>query len=91
MPLSQAFPSSELKYIIENSEAALLLATSKFKDKAEDVLKDDMHHKPQLEVLDKIDSGATSADNVKFELRESPDDGGFMLYTSGTTSRPVRS
>jgi acyl-CoA synthetase (AMP-forming)/AMP-acid ligase II len=91
LPLSQAFPSSELRYIIENSEAALLLATAKFKDKAEDVLKGDIQHKPQLEVLDKIDTGATSAENVKFELENSPDDGGFMLYTSGTTSRPVSS
>jgi malonyl-CoA/methylmalonyl-CoA synthetase len=89
LPLSQAFPSSELRYIIENSEAALLLSTTKFRGKAEDVLKEHIQHKPQLEVLDKIDTGATSAENVKIEQETPPDDGGFMLYTSGTTSRPV--
>ena len=68
----------------------MFLSTAKFKDKAEDVLKEDIQHKPQVEVLDKIDTGATSAENVKFEQEKPPDDGGFMLYTSGTTSRPVR-
>ena len=89
LPLSQAFPSSELKYIIENSEAALFLSTTKFKEKAEDVLKERIAHTPQLEILDKIDTGATSAENVKLEQNAPSDDGGFMLYTSGTTSRPV--
>ena len=78
-----------MRYIIENSEAALLLSTAKFHGKAEDVLKEHIQHEPQLEVLDKIDTGATSAETVKFEQETSPDDGGFMLYTSGTTSRPV--
>ena len=43
--------------------------------------------KPRLEVLTKIETGATSAENVKFEDK-SLDNGGFMLYTSGTTNRP---
>ena len=89
LPLSQAFPSSELRYIIENSEAALLLSTAKFKEKAEDVLKENIAHTPRLEVLDKIETGANAARNVTIEENTSSDDGGFMLYTSGTTSRPV--
>jgi acyl-coenzyme A synthetase/AMP-(fatty) acid ligase len=79
-----------LRYIIENSEAALFVATTKFKEKAEDVLKEELTHKPQLEVLEKIDTGSASAESVKIEQEACPDDGGFMLYTSGTTSRPVK-
>ena len=87
LPLSQGFPSSEIRYILENSEAKLFLSTTKFEDKANDVLKEEVSHKPQLEVLSKIETGATSAENVKFQDR-SLQHGGFMLYTSGTTNRP---
>ena len=65
----------------------LLLSTKKFQDKAKDVLEGDASHKPTLEVLDKVETGATSAENVKFEERQL-DAAGFMLYTSGTTNRP---
>jgi len=87
LPLSHGFPSSEIRYILENSGAKLFLSTSKFEDKARDVLKEDLNVKPQLEVLTKIDTGATSAENVKFKDKEL-EQGGFMLYTSGTTNRP---
>lgn len=87
LPLSQAFPSSEIRYILENSGAKLLLSTAKFEEKARDVLSTGIESKPQLEVLTKIETGATSAENVKFE-QKSLNNGGFMLYTSGTTNRP---
>ena len=87
LPLAPTHPNSELRYILENSEAALFLSTEKFQEKARDVLKEDITHRPRLEILSKIDSGATSAEHVKFEDK-ALDDAGFMLYTSGTTSRP---
>lgn len=87
LPLAFTHPSSELRYILENSEASLFLSTEKFRDKAQDVLREEMSHTPRLEILSKIATGATSAENVKFEDR-SLDDAGFMLYTSGTTNRP---
>jgi malonyl-CoA/methylmalonyl-CoA synthetase len=87
LPLAFTHPSSELRYILENSEAVLFLSTSKFQDKAQDVLSQEMQHVPRLEILPKIETGATSAENVKFE-KKALDGAGFMLYTSGTTSRP---
>lgn len=87
LPLAHTHPNSELRYIIENSEAALLLSTQKFQDKAQEVVREGLTHIPQLEILSKIETGAVSAENVKF----GPDrvqNGGFMLYTSGTTNRP---
>jgi malonyl-CoA/methylmalonyl-CoA synthetase len=87
LPLAFTHPSSELRYILENSEASLFLSTEKFQAKAEDVLREEMSHVPKLEVLSKIATGAISAENVKFEER-SLDNAGFMLYTSGTTNRP---
>lgn len=87
LPLSQSFPSSEIRYILENSGANLLLSTSKFEDKARDVVSESISSEPQLEIMPKIETGATSAENVKFQDRELLR-GGFMLYTSGTTNRP---
>ena len=87
LPLAFSHPSSELRYILENSEASLFLSTEKFQEKAEDVLREDISTSPRLEILSKIATGATSAENVKFEDR-SLADAGFMLYTSGTTNRP---
>ena len=88
LPLAPSFPDSELQYILENSSAALLLSTSKFKQKAEAVLTGDAPHRPQLEVLEEIVTGGTSAENVKLESCPSSESG-LMLYTSGTTNRPV--
>ena len=87
LPLAFTHPSSELRYILENSEAALFIVTEKFREKAQEVLKEELAHTPRLEVLSKIETGATSAENVKFE-EKALENAGFMLYTSGTTSRP---
>ena len=87
LPLAQSFPSSEIRYILEDSSSKLLISTSKFKDKAHDVLKGGLEAPPQLEVLPKIETGGTLAKKVVLEDKELTE-GGFMLYTSGTTSRP---
>ncbi|RMD43937.1 hypothetical protein DV735_g1211, partial [Chaetothyriales sp. CBS 134920] len=89
LPLAPTHPSSEIRYILENSEAALFLSTKKFQDKAHEVLKESLAipQQPVLQILDKVETGATSAENVQLEKRPLTD-GGFMLYTSGTTNRP---
>ncbi|KEF63260.1 uncharacterized protein A1O9_01237 [Exophiala aquamarina CBS 119918] len=87
LPLAPMHPNSELRYILENSEALFFLATEKFREKAQDVVKEGLDHVPNLEILSKIETGAVSAENVKFSPK-SVDRGGFMLYTSGTTNRP---
>ena len=87
LPLAFTHPSSELRYILENSQSSLFLSTEKFQEKAHDVLEEDLPYAPRLEILSKMETGATSAENVRFE-EKSLDDAGFMLYTSGTTSRP---
>ena len=87
LPLAPTFPNSELQYILKNSSATLFLATSKFKEQAQEVLKGAELPVPQLSIIEKIESGAESAENVKFDP-ETGHEGGFMLYTSGTTNRP---
>lgn len=87
LPLAPTHPNSELRYILENSESLFFLATEKFQEKAEEVVKEGLNHIPKLEILSKIETGAVSAENVKFSSK-TVEKGGFMLYTSGTTNRP---
>lgn len=88
LPLSPAFPNPELKYILNDSGAKLVLASEKLETKAQDVLKGDIENAPIYTQIHKI-LDAKNPDKV--ELEDMPDDvGGMMLYTSGTTNRPVR-
>ena len=90
VPLSAGFPASELRYILENSEAVTLLSSGKFQDKAEEVLKEGLEHlqkRPTLNVVEKRHHG-NGQDEVKL-VSPPMKNGGMMLYTSGTTSRPV--
>ncbi len=87
LPLSPAFPSHELQYILDQSQASLLLSSAKFENKAEEVLKQDLEAMPKHVKLEKKLGGATQS---KITLEGSTDgNGGMMLYTSGTTNRPV--
>ncbi|KAG2010694.1 hypothetical protein GB937_007663 [Aspergillus fischeri] len=89
LPLSPAFPVGELKYILDNSQAKVLVATQKYVDKAHDLLKAGLNTEPVLDIKEKIQAGATSSYPVSLEdLDGERSMGGMMLYTSGTTNRP---
>ncbi len=65
-----------------------MLSSIKFRPKAEEVLKEGVERQVKYVAVEKKESGATSSQH--FQLEELVDDlGGMMLYTSGTTSRPV--
>lgn len=89
VPLSPAFPAPELQYILNQSEASLLVSSDKFGAKAQEVLSTDLNVKPAHLKLEKHLGGGNledvTLDNVD------PGQAGMMLYTSGTTNRPVRS
>lgn len=88
VPLSSGFPASELRYILDNSEALILLSSNKFRSKAEEVLKEGLERQVKHGNVEKKESDATSSQQVQLEELED-DIGGMMLYTSGTTNRPV--
>lgn len=90
LPLSPAFPVGELKYIMDNSQAKVLVATGKYAAKAQDILKAGLEREPILEVKEKIKTGASISDQVSLQDIVQESRGGMMLYTSGTTNRPVR-
>ncbi|MCJ1312735.1 hypothetical protein MMC25_006411 [Agyrium rufum] len=88
VPLSPGFPANELRYILDNSEALLFLSSAKFRDKAEEVMKEGLEKKPILVAVEKHQGGdVASSKDITLEEAKSPKSGA-MLYTSGTTSRP---
>lgn len=90
MPLSPSFPSSEIRYILENSEARLLLSPSKFQSKAEEVIREGLQQPPTLVVINKQLAEAEEKASESVQLDDTTQNaGGMMLYTSGTTSRPA--
>ncbi|CZT44645.1 related to malonyl CoA synthetase [Rhynchosporium secalis] len=86
LPLSPAFPAIELQYILDQSQASMLLSSEKFGSKAEEVLKQDLEQKPKLVKLEKKWGGCASSEVTLEGTADGK--GGMMLYTSGTTNRP---
>ncbi|ESZ98315.1 2-succinylbenzoate-CoA ligase [Sclerotinia borealis F-4128] len=86
VPLSPAFPAHELQYILDQSEASMLLSSNKFENKAQEVMNSDLKAKPKQVKLEKklenLDFGRVTIEGP------SEGKGGMMLYTSGTTNRP---
>lgn len=87
VPLSASFPANELRYILEDSEAKTLLASERFQDKAKDVLQAELQGPPKLHLIEKGMRGSGHDEVTLIPLPKTK--GGLMLYTSGTTSRPV--
>ncbi|POR39110.1 Acyl-CoA synthetase family member 3, mitochondrial [Tolypocladium paradoxum] len=86
VPLSPAFPAPELQYILNHSGASLLISSSKFTSKAEEVLATELTSKPtHLELAKHV--GSHERQHVALEGTD-PAGAGLMLYTSGTTNRP---
>ena len=67
----------------------MLLSSTKFQGKAEEVLKEDLKQKPIYGSIEKGMGGYGSGQDIKLEDADAQQ-AGMMLYTSGTTNRPVR-
>ncbi|KAL4816019.1 hypothetical protein BDW67DRAFT_57573 [Aspergillus spinulosporus] len=87
VPLSTGFPIHELKYIMNNSQAGMLVATERYADMAGKILEGELTRQPILDVRGKITTGNSGVGAVELEGLDG-DSGGMMLYTSGTTNRP---
>lgn len=90
LPLSPAFPTGELQYILNNSSAKVLIATEKYAEKADHILKAGLEHEPLVDIKQNLKEGVAGSETVQLKDLDQPSSGGIMLYTSGTTNRPVR-
>ncbi|KAL3958481.1 hypothetical protein ACCO45_006643 [Purpureocillium lilacinum] len=88
VPLSPAFPAPELQYILDHSQACLLVSSPRFTSKASEVLATGLASPPtHVELPKHLGSGSAAPDTVSLDDAD-PAGAGLMLYTSGTTNRP---
>lgn len=87
LPLSAAFPAAELQYILDQSRASMLLSSAKFGEKAEQVIAKGLAAAPKHVKLEKRFGAELKGEVILDGCEEGK--GGMMLYTSGTTNRPV--
>ncbi|KAL6877078.1 hypothetical protein J3F83DRAFT_712592 [Trichoderma novae-zelandiae] len=89
VPLSPAFPIPELEYVLNHSEASLLVSSPKFASKAQQLLAADLASRPSYVELPKhVESAVAEGEHVPLEADLNPGQAGLMLYTSGTTNKP---
>ncbi|PTB37834.1 hypothetical protein M441DRAFT_147518 [Trichoderma asperellum CBS 433.97] len=89
VPLSPAFPIPELEYVLNHSEASLLVSSPKFASKAQQVLAAELTSKPaHVELPKHTESADATREEVPLEDSAEPGQAGLMLYTSGTTNKP---
>ncbi|KIH88259.1 hypothetical protein SPBR_06858 [Sporothrix brasiliensis 5110] len=90
VPLSPSFPIPELQYIVDHSEALLVVSSAKFDAKAKELLASELLSKPTHVALAKH-LGGGAYEKVELDEHVDAGDAGLMLYTSGTTNRPAQS
>ncbi|KAK5045070.1 hypothetical protein LTR84_010218 [Exophiala bonariae] len=88
LPLAPSFPASEIRHIINDSGAFLLLSSAKYAQQANAVLQDGLEATPLFHHLDDLKQFAVEDQEVNLIGTTATNNGGIMLYTSGTTGRP---
>lgn len=88
LPLAPSHPASELRYLLNNSAAAVVVASATYAKQAEDVIKEGVDSVPVLHQLGAFDQQNEKTFEVQWTDAPSNVDSGMMLYTSGTTARP---
>jgi malonyl-CoA/methylmalonyl-CoA synthetase len=89
VPLCTSHPANEMRYVLEDSTPSILIATSKFRSKAEEILDNDASRMLRLE-----DFPPSAIAPVKVEVELLGNDwkdtnrGALTIYTSGTTNLP---
>lgn len=88
VPMSPTFPVAELQYILDHSEATTLLSTERYEDKALELAQTARNPRLVVDIRPKFMQQTPHCQSVTLDSYPSPK-GGLMLYTSGTTNRPV--
>ncbi|KAI9799903.1 MAG: hypothetical protein M1833_003825 [Piccolia ochrophora] len=87
LPLCPTFPAHELRYILNNSEATLLLSSTKFQSKALELLKDGLDRKPTIGMVEKRMGVSHDGSVVDFEGGRQEGRGGVLLPQSAITAQ----
>ncbi|GAT29565.1 AMP-binding enzyme [Aspergillus luchuensis] len=88
VPLAPSFAVPELRYILDHSEALVLISSRKLATKAREVLTDGLTKPPLFYQFERAGHAPTEANEVTLCDFSDLLSGGMMLFTSGTTARP---
>ncbi|KAL7911411.1 hypothetical protein GGI35DRAFT_478762 [Trichoderma velutinum] len=88
VPLAPSFPASEIRHIINDSKALILLTSAKYASLAKEVIAGGLDRAPIFDQVEDLETGSEESFEVKLIDTSREATGGMMLYTSGTTSRP---
>jgi malonyl-CoA/methylmalonyl-CoA synthetase len=93
VPLAPSFPTAELRHIINNSGATVLLSSERYADRAQVVISDGIEAEVlcfQSDSCHPSDLERSSDEVIEVKLAELSETNvsGMMLFTSGTTARP---
>lgn len=86
LPLNPAYPTEELRYFLQNAQAALFITDKAFQDEAEVIAKTIYFN--ELSVHKFLTSLATSPINTAPTDSIDAEQPALMIYTSGTTGHP---
>jgi len=81
VPLDRAYPEARLRFMLEDSHAAVLLSDRDFMACLPDVPVRRVGLDGEWETISRLDS-------PNFDSRSRPDNLAYMMYTSGSTGRP---
>ncbi|TAN69948.1 MAG: amino acid adenylation domain-containing protein [Methylobacter sp.] len=81
LPIDPGYPAARIRYMLDDSQAQLLLTQSHIKAHL-----DDTKHDCAVLCLDKIDFADQSAENMTVRCRA--EDLAYVIYTSGSTGNP---
>jgi len=92
VPLCNAHPAKEMRYVLSDSTPSALIATSKFWARAEEILDSDTSRLLHLEGFPPSAKALSSSTQAEVELKDNDwketKRGAVIIYTSGTTSLP---
>ncbi|UCH95246.1 MAG: amino acid adenylation domain-containing protein, partial [Candidatus Aminicenantes bacterium] len=87
VPLDPDYPRERLEYILEDSEARLIVTDSPHYPLA-DALRNQVNKNIKVIDIDKIRPGVSTLSPGPFEVSIQPDQTAYVLYTSGSTGTP---
>lgn len=86
VPLNPAYPDAQLLYILEDSQARLVVTNNRNANRCKSLIANmATDNKTELLNMDELDRNL-SVENPNLSI--SPDDLAYMLYTSGSTGQP---
>lgn len=84
VPIDTAFPSERISYMLEDTDAKLIVSSIKGSDQLKSIIGDDV----EIIELDSINLILNGQPNTDPAIKILPQDTAYLIYTSGSTGKP---